>query len=357
VPIGYLVTTLLVAWGTFFAVAARPPRRSRPSSLNFWFGFLLNELPFLAFFWLLASTLLALAQGDLGTRIGLVGLALALLSSVGLVVILLRSLRARPAVERALAEALGRRPRIRLPWWRIVLFPFPLRPRSVERIADIPYGDLGRPNLLDVYRRRDRPTGCPTLIHFHGGAFRGGRKSREARPLLHRLARRGWVCVSANYRLAGEGRYPDPLTDAKAVIAWVLEHADEYGVDPDAVFAAGSSAGGHQAAMCALTDEPVAAAISLYGYFGTVGGGDPSTSPHAHLKAEAPPFFLAHGDRDTVVVVGDARRFVAALREASTQPVVYAELPGAHHTFDVFHSIRLESVIAGIEVFAAEIRN
>jgi hypothetical protein len=41
------------------------------------------------------------------------------------------------------------------------------------------------------------------------------------------------------------------------------------------------------------------------------------------------------------------------LRTVSTQPVVYTELPGAHHTFDVFHSIRFESVIAGIEAFAA----
>jgi acetyl esterase/lipase len=357
VPIGYLFTTLLVAWGTFFAVAARRPRRSRPSSLSFWFGFLLNELPFLAFFWLLASTVIAFGQGDLNTRIGRVGLGIALITTVGLLVIVLRSLRTRPAVEVAMADGLGIRPQIRLPWTRIVLFPFPLRPRTVERIADLAYGDLGRPNLLDVYRRRDRPTGCPTLIHFHGGAFRGGRKSREARPLLYRLARRGWVCVSANYRLAGEGSYPDPLADARGVIAWVRRHADEYGVDPDAVFVAGSSAGGHQAAMCALTGEPVAAAISLYGYYGTVGGGDPSTSPHAYVKADAPPFFVAHGDRDTVVVVDDARRFVADLRGVSTRPVVYAELPGAHHTFDVFHSIRLESVIAGIEAFAAAIRN
>lgn len=53
----------------------------------------------------------------------------------------------------------------------------------------------------------------------------------------------------------------------------------------------------------------------------------------------------------------DARRFVDALRGVSAQPVVYAELPGAHHTFDVFHSIRFESVISGIEAFAAWVRS
>jgi acetyl esterase/lipase len=367
-PIGYLFTTVLVAWGTFFAVAAPRPRRSRASSLSFWFGFFLNELPFLAFLWLLASTLLALAQGDLDTPIGCVGLGVALLATLGLVVIVRRSLRARPAVEHALNESLAADLRLRLQWARILFAPFTFRSRKVERISDLRYGDAGRRNLLDVYRRRDRPADCPTLIHFHGGAFRRGRKSREARPLFHRLASRGWVCISANYRLAGDGRFPDPLIDAKKAIAWVRAHGPEYGVDSDALFVAGSSAGGHLASMSALTpgdprlqpgfeeaDTSVTAAISLYGYYGPVGSSDPSTSPHAYLRPNAPPFFVVHGDRDTVVVVDDARRFVAALRTVSTQPVAYAELPGAHHTFDVFHSIRFESVIAGIEAFAARV--
>lgn len=368
-PIGYLFTTLLVAWGTFFAVAAPRPQRSRSSSLSFWFGFFLNELPFLAFLWLLASTLLALAQGDLDTPIGRVGLGVALLATLGLLVIVQRSLRARPAVEHALHESLAVDLKLLLRWARILFAPFTFRSREVERISDIRYGDAGRRNLLDVYRRRDRPTGCPTLIHFHGGAFRRGRKSREARPLFHRLASRGWVCISANYRLAGDGRFPDPLIDAKKVIAWARERGAEYGADPDALFVAGSSAGGHLASMSALTpgdprfqpgfeeaDTSVTAAISLYGYYGPVGSDDPSTSPPAYVGPDAPPFFVVHGDRDTVVVVDEARRFVDALRTVSTQPVVYAELPGAHHTFDVFHSIRFESVIAGIEAFAARVR-
>jgi acetyl esterase/lipase len=370
VPVGYLFTTLLVAWGTFFAVAAPRPRRSRRSSLSFWFGFLVNELPFLAFLCLLASTLLALAQGDLDNPVGWAGLGIAVLATAGLVVVVLRGLRARPAVEHALRESIGVGLRPGVPWGRILLAPVTLRHRNVERVSDIRYGDAGRRNLLDVYRRRDRPTGCPTLIHLHGGAFRGGRKSREGRPLFHRLASRGWVCVSANYRLAPAGRFPDPLVDAKSVIAWVREHGPEYGADPDVLLVAGSSAGGHLASTAALTsgdsrfqpgfeqaDTSVAAAISLYGYYGPVGSDDPSTSPHAYVRADAPPFFVVHGDRDTVVVVDDARRFVEALRGESVQPVVYAELPGAHHTFDVFHSVRFESVIDGIEAFAAWVRS
>ena len=61
---------------------------------------------------------------------------------------------------------------------------------------------------------------------------------------------------------------------------------------------------------------------------------------------------LVHGDRDTLVLVEDARAFVARLRSASDGPVVYAELPDAQHTFDLFHSIRCEAVVDAVETFA-----
>ena len=78
--------------------------------------------------------------------------------------------------------------------------------------------------------------------------------------------------------------------------------------------------------------------------------------PFAYLGADAPPFFIAHGDQDTIVLVEDARRFVAALRAESTSPVVYAELPGGQHTFDLWHSLRFEAVVDGIEGFTAWVR-
>ena len=102
----------------------------------------------------------------------------------------------------------------------------------------------------------------------------------------------------------------------------------------------------------------VTAAISLYGYYGRHGSSAlPSSSPLGHLRSDAPPFFVAHGDKDTVVLVEDARFFVEQLRNSSSGPVVYAELPGAQHTFDLFHSIRFESVVDAIEAFAAWVRS
>jgi len=51
---------------------------------------------------------------------------------------------------------------------------------------------------------------------------------------------------------------------------------------------------------------------------------------------------------------------VAALRRVSRHPVVYAELPGAQHAFDVFHSTRsayaVEAVTRFVEsVYAAHV--
>jgi acetyl esterase/lipase len=257
--------------------------------------------------------------------------------------------------------------RLRLPYSRILFLPFFFRRRDVERIKNVRYGNAGRWNLLDIYRPRSRPSAAPTLLYLHGGAFRSGRKSKEARPLLYHLASRGWLCLSANYRLSPAARFPDHLIDVKKAIAWVREHGHEYGADPTVLVVAGSSAGGNLAATAALTpnhprfqagfehaDTSVTAAVSLYGYYGSLAGNDgPPSTPHAYLRADAPPCFVAHGDQDTIVLVEDARAFVEELRSTSSNAVVYAELPGCQHGFDVFYSIRFEAVVDAIEGFAA----
>lgn len=133
-----------------------------------------------------------------------------------------------------------------LPWARVLLMPWPFRPRDVEKVADIAYHDGGRHHRLDVYRHRSHPTGAPTLIYLHGGGFTRGRKSFEARPLLHHLARHGWTCISANYHLAATpaAAFPANLIDVKRVIAWARSHGVEHGLDPDRIVLAGSSPSG-----------------------------------------------------------------------------------------------------------------
>jgi acetyl esterase/lipase len=375
-PIGYLISTVVMSMYVMVALAPPRPRRSSPFRLSFMLGFLVNEVPFAAFWVLVASTWLAFAQNSVGSPVLWVGVGLAILTSIGLALIVRRSLGTWPALDLALCEGLGNdwrdevNPEIvpirpRLPLARILFLPFVFRRRDVERVANIRYADGGRWNRLDLYRPRHHPSDGPTLIHFHGGAFSIGRKSHEARPLLYHLASRGWTCISANYRLRGGARFPDPLIDVKKALAWVREHGREQGADPRAVFVAGSSAGAHLAAMAALTpndpafqpgfegvDTSVSGAVCLYGYYGSIGGSVPS-SPMSYAASDAPPFFVAHGDRDTLTIVDDARRFVERLRRSSAQPIVYAELPGGQHGFDFFHSIRFDSVVVAIEAFGA----
>jgi acetyl esterase/lipase len=378
VPVGYVVTVALVALGTLFALV---PLRS-VGNLSFRMGLLLNEVPIVGFYWLLIWTCQAFVQGDIDAAGGWAAVGLAALTTAGLAVVAWRGLQARPALEQAMAEALGAdwrtavdpglaaRLRRRLPLARILLLPLSRRRLGVERVANLRYGDAGRRNLLDLYRHRARPSGGPVLIHLHGGGYTRGRKNSQSLPLLYRLASQGWVCVSANYRLRPAAQHPDHLIDLKQVIAWVRAHGHEYGADPTLLFVAGSSAGAHMASLAALTpndpafqpgfedaDTSVTAAIGLNGWYGNYYGEGGASSPLAHVRPDAPPFFIAHGDHDTMAPVEIARHFADTLGGVSTNPVVYAELPGTQHAFDLFHSLRFEMVVDAIEAFAAWVRS
>jgi acetyl esterase/lipase len=376
VPIGYVVTAAPIAG---CAALALMPLRRPPilAALTFRLTLAINELPFIAFYYLAAASVLLIGQHDVTSPGGWVALGLGVLATVSLSVIAWRGLQTGPVVHAALAEAFGdswapdraaTAARLRrLPVGRILFQPFSARRFSVQKLANISYGDAGRRNRLDLYLHRGRPEHAPVLIHLHGGHFTQGHKSRQAMPLLYRLASQGWVCISANYRLSPAATFPDFLIDAKKVLAWVRENGPRYGADPATVFVAGSSAGAHLAAMAALTandppfqpgfeevDTSVTAAITLGGYYGPLDGDDrlPS-SPMACIHPGAPPFFIAHGTNDTVTGVEMARDLARKLRATSGNPVVYAELPGAQHAFDLFHSLRFDTLVNGIEAFAS----
>ncbi|MUN37598.1 alpha/beta hydrolase [Actinomadura litoris] len=367
-PYGYLITVAVTGWFVFFALV--PLHGRFLGRISFRSGLVVSELPFAALAWLSLWTAVAAAQGDLAAPAAQAVAAAASAAGIALVAIARRSARARPVIDQALAAGLGVPAATAPLTWRrraaLLLAPLPVRPLHVRRVRNIAYGPAGERNLLDVHHHRSRPAGGPVLIHLHGGGFTGGRKGREARLLTHRLAGRGWVCISATYRLRPGSRYPDPLVDTKRIIAWARAHAGEYGADPSMVVVSGSSAGAHLAAMAAFTqgdpalqpgfedaDTSVAAAVCLYGYYGEVYEDGPATSALEHVHDGAPPFLVAHGDHDTCMPVDEARAFAGRLRAASRAPVVYAELPGAQHCFDLFRSPRFEALVDGIEVFTA----
>ncbi|MDG2271819.1 MAG: prolyl oligopeptidase family serine peptidase, partial [Halioglobus sp.] len=76
-----------------------------------------------------------------------------------------------------------------------------------------------------------------------------------------------------------------------------------------------------------------------------------AASPLSHVSANAPPMMVIQGTHDSLVWVEEARAFVSALRSVSRQPVAYAELPGAQHAFEIFHSVRTDHTIHAIGHF------
>ena len=362
-PPGYVVTVLLLAWGTWCTVT---PVHWRPGGkLRYLCSLQLSELPVLGIYLLAADTALSLALGDVTNAGGVAAVVVAGIAAGALLVVARRQWSAGEVTTAALARDLDiPRPR---PASRAVL----VLPRSSRRLdiavsRNLAYGDMGRSHLLDVYRRRSGASAAPVFVHLHGGAFRSGSKMWQARPLLYGLARRGWVCVSANYRLAPHASRLDALEDVKRLVAWVRANVQEYGGSPDRILLGGSSAGAHLAALAALTpDEPrfqpgfeaadtsVAAAVCLYGLYGPefFRGPDANVVPLTTVRPDAPPFLVAHGDRDSLLPATEAHRFVTALRQVSQSPVVYVELPGAQHGFDTFRSIRADNLTAAIATF------
>jgi len=290
-----------------------------------------------------------------------------------------------PALERA-----GRH----VNWARVAL-PFWFRRRGVQRVANIQYveGDALRRHRLDVYRHKDVRAGAPVLMQIHGGGWIISNKHQQGQPLMHHVAARGWVCVAINYRLSPRATWPDQLVDCKRALAWIREHIAEYGGDPNFVVVTGGSAGGHLTTMMGLTandpkwqpgfetaDTAVDGMIPLYGVYDWTGtvttrgdsglrdileryivkhtrGEAPElfrdASPMFHVRPDAPPALIVHGDLDTLAPVEMARTFVEKLRAVSREPVIYVELKGAHHAFEVFNSVRTMHAIAGIDLFLA----
>ncbi|MBR9912984.1 MAG: alpha/beta hydrolase [Gammaproteobacteria bacterium] len=280
------------------------------------------------------------------------------------------------------------------------LCPFRLQSPAVEIIKNLAYGEQER-QQLDIYRPRDwqqaiRSNGnrpLPVLLQVHGGGWMVGNKEQQARPLMDFLAQRGWLCVAINYRLSPAARFPDHLLDVKRALHWIKTGIRDFGGDPQFVATTGGSAGGHLCSLLALTanrsrqllqpgfetaDSSVQACVPFYGVYDfldrhnsrpkidstkfyrdyVMPEGPESApelwqlaSPIAQVDATAPPFMVVHGSFDSLSYVEDARHFVQALGSTSTQPVLYLELAGAQHAFELFHSPRTEHTINAVQQF------
>ena len=111
------------------------------------------------------------------------------------------------------------------------------------------------------------------------------------------------------------------MADARAAIAWVRTHAAGYGAEPGTLFVTGSSAGANLAIRAVCGGETgITGLICRYGYYGDLAPG-----------GDMPPMLVVHGEKDILASVSGARAFAERVRAVSSRPVIYAELPGAHH--------------------------
>lgn len=387
------------------ANALRPVRRMPAAVPSFFAGWLTTELAPHLLALTLADTAVETARG----RASRLGTALALGNAAALGAMTVQGTRSRDVVASVLDHDLGtdwtaqRQPQVdrkelATPW-RAVATPFRLRDRAIKVERNISYGPAGKRNLLDVYLPSGPRAGAaPVLLQVHGGAWTIGNKNQQALPLMHRMAARGWVCVAINYRLSPRAAMPAHVIDVKLAIKWIREHIAEFGGDPDYIAITGGSAGGHLAALAALTpnapefqpgfedvDTAVQVAVPHYGVYDLAGSTGTKAalalrdkflaprvfkttwqenpeifeqcSPILRITPEAPDFFVLHGSNDTLVPVEQGRLFVDRLREVSKSTVAYSELPGAQHAFDVFVSARSSHVVRAVERYLVWHRN
>lgn len=250
--------------------------------------------------------------------------------------------------------------------------PLPTVPAGVTLTPDVSYGEHER-QRYDVYLPEKRDNLLPVVIFFHPGAWTR-RDKRAVRTMF--VLEHGYALVSIGYRLAQHAKFPAQIQDANRGIAHVLERAEEYGLDRNRVFLAGTSAGAHLASLVALARDQedflpvdrlkIAGVVSLYGAYDlsqlladarsmeidhlsedsplqTLLGARPlerpdlvsRASPKTYVRPDSPPFLIMHGRDDIVLPASQSESFAAMLADSN----IACELEivaGAGHGDEVF---------------------
>jgi acetyl esterase/lipase len=117
--------------------------------------------------------------------------------------------------------------------------------------AGTAYDKADPQQVMDIYRPQE-PGLRPAILAIHGGGFRAGsRKGYEA--TCKTLAEHGYVCATADYRLAPRFPFPDAVYDVKAAVRYLRANASRLGIDPTRIGVMGGSAGGHLALFLGVT--------------------------------------------------------------------------------------------------------
>jgi acetyl esterase/lipase len=224
----------------------------------------------------------------------------------------------------------------------IVLFALAscLRPNVQPR--QIPFKITPQDTLfLFVFEPDTATASRSAIVFFFGGGWVNGNPSQFFEHSKY-LASRGMVAFCAEYRIAGKHATTpfECVEDGKSAVRWIREHANEFGIDPAKIVAAGGSAGGHVAACTSVIDgfenksehQNISSKPNLMILFNPVidttergygaekmDGRTTDISPAHHVKTGIPPTLIFHGTEDTTVPFENVERFMTLMILSSNE--------------------------------------
>ncbi|KAJ7737068.1 Alpha/Beta hydrolase protein [Mycena metata] len=160
-----------------------------------------------------------------------------------------------------------------------ILFPtmsafMPLHEPHREKIAQarktFKYGATDR-HQVDVYYPPQNGKKHPILVFVYGGGFVSGERQLPAPVDLGYgnvglyFAKRGFVTIIPDYRLAPGTTFPGPAEDIRDALSWAVAHSADLGPDADleSLFLLGHSAGGVHALTLLLEPSILKSTPSL----------------------------------------------------------------------------------------------
>ncbi|MCH7687399.1 MAG: alpha/beta hydrolase [Planctomycetes bacterium] len=243
---------------------------------------------------------------------------------------------------------------------------------SYRLLRDIQYAEVDKQKLLlDLYLPRDAGH-HPLIVWVHGGAWRSG--SKKSMPLKS-LVEAGYAVASVDYRLSPVAKFPAQVHDCKAAIRFLRSKQQQYGYHAQRIGIAGSSAGGHLAALIGVTNHHEKLEGSVGGYFDQTStvhaivdyfgptnlttilnqstphglgvripalqlllGGQPENrpeiarlaSPVFHVDAKDPPLLMIHGDQDPQVPINQSHELEGAYNKLGAEVQFEVVHGGAH---------------------------
>jgi acetyl esterase/lipase len=194
--------------------------------------------------------------------------------------------------------------------------------------------------LLDVYEPvGDTQELRPAILWLHGGGLKAGdRKQGYIGTVSMEFAKRGYVCVSADYRLGtnadnGLAILNNAVIDGISAYNWIVENGAKYGIDTNNIIVGGGSAGGYLAVNIGVLDDDSRGAFDKSRLKAILNlWGSPTLDNYlGKIDQTDPPMFIIHGTADRTVAYSRSEYLAAQLAKAGVYHVLYP-LPGLDHT-------------------------